>query len=691
MAERETPPSSSVDADNLPEDFSIALHQLGVGEWRERKAAAERILIGARERWGDDPPRVFVEALIEAVLDPDRVDGRAGAHEVLVELGSVVADVVRERLDAEPDRMNVLIDVLGEVGDQSDLPRLENLALDAGTDENLRAAAVSAMATTGGERATPALLRLLDDPSSMLQLYVLDALRESEATVPVQRLAELLEASVSRKAAVELLGYASTEEAIPMLVPRLDDPMPSVRSAAVRALHQLHRSMAETSNAGVVSNALGGLSATLRGRVREQIRSRTPAVAAAAVDLAAMSGDVEALREMLPAMTSVLVFERALEFVARSGGRANGVLLSLTETAEPSQREALFRLIGSMPPEALDPRLIAPLTAALEQPNEALAVAACDTLERVGGRQAMAALYRCCSHEGQLGEHAGDALAAIAERLGGTGRDDLVLIVGGSWPHRGPLARNLCRVVGRLGLVDFVPPLVTMLGSADVGVRVAAALALGQINGEHEGVAALCFSLADEEPQVRAAACRSLGLLSAERSVHALLSATADPSALVRAAAVQALVSIGNSVAMPKLRDLIHDDPSPTVIVHAIAALALSRSEQDLALLMSLCTSEDHEVVKAAARALSGYRAHRATAALLGLLSHTRWDVRWAAAEVLEHRGDPTALHSLRGALEVERDGLVAEVLERAIAELSAAAEASKPDVDDGRGGGSAS
>ena len=85
---------------------------------------------------------------------------------------------------------------------------------------------------------------------------------------------------------------------------------------------------------------------------------------------------------------------------------------------------------------------------------------------------------------------------------------------------------------------------------------------------------------------------------------------------------------------------------------------------------MSLCSAKDHEVVKAAARSLRSFSAHRATAALLGLLDHERWDVRWAAAEVLAARGDVTALGPLRTALENEQDGLVRQVVEQAVSRL---------------------
>lgn len=242
------------------------------------------------------------------------------------------------------------------------------------------------------------------------------------------------------------------------------------------------------------------------------------------------------------------------------------------------------------------------------------------------------------------------------------------MIVGTHWPDMGDLARNLCRVVGALGSPRYASRLVSMMGSADVGVRIAAALAIGQLEGEHEGVGALSFALADEEPQVRAAACRSLA--SAPAAVPSLLSATSDDSPQVRTAAVQALVELDNPVALARLRAIIAEEPVPSVVVAAIAGLGNSALDQDLTMLMSLCTSADWEVVKAAARALTSFAAHRATAALLGLLGHARWDVRWTAAEVLEQRRDGTALASLRVAFEHEEDRLVREVLARSIASV---------------------
>jgi HEAT repeat protein len=379
---------------------------------------------------------------------------------------------------------------------------------------------------------------------------------------------------------------------------------------------------------------------------------------------------------VLDVMSDPLIAEQAMAMVATLGDAAASTLADAAERASGAQREHVLRLVGALPAGAGDPRLVAALTAGLQEPDEDAAAAAAEALERTGERSCLGELYRALGSEGRLGEAAADAMAAILRRAGRAAHEDLQLIVGSSWPEQGALARNLCRVVGGLGSQRFAPHLVSVLGSADVGVRVAAAVALGQLEGEHEGTSALSFALADEEPAVRAAACRSLGQLGAPQAVQSLLSATSDPSPLVRSASVQALVILDNPVALAKLRAIIADDPVPTVVVHAIAGLGSSGLEQDLTMLMSLCTSQDHEVVKAAARALSRFAAHRATAALLGLLGHGRWDVRWTAAEVLTQRADVTAIDALRRCLAAEEDELVRQMLEQAITTLAEGAVA---------------
>jgi HEAT repeat protein len=672
----------------LPPRLLDCIRRFGDEGWRERKQAVEEVLMVLATEQPDGPTfAALIDTLIDGVIDPlesaiyegreheakvvagGGVSARAACQDVLIQLGRASLPKVLQRLDPEDTQSSgtrLMVDMIGQIGGESEIPILTKFLRDPEADENLRASAAAALGEIGGAKAVEALEQLLADESEMLQLYALDALRAASAAVPVERLAPLLDHAVTRKGAAALLGVTASPKAVELLLPLLADDMRGVRAAAIEGIARLRVALADHGPVAAIDDET-------KAKVRELIGHRERDVSIAAIALAGLARDAGAVAAVLPRMEDPMVYERALALVERLGTAANDALVEVLDSLEVASREALYRLIGALPGE-VDQRLINLLLEGLEDPLESVATAACDALKRVGGRSAMAPLYRSCGREGPVGEHAAEALAEVAERLSQSrpsgGHDELLLLIGGSWPQAGALARNLCRVVGRLGLLEFVPPLVSMLGSSDVGVRVAAALALGNIPGDHEGVGALCFSLADEDPQVRAAACRSLGQLREAQSVHPLLAATADPVALVRAAAVQALVAIDNPISLARMREIILDDSSTNVVVHAIAGLGCSNQNQDLTLLMSLCASQDHEVVKAAARALKLYPAHRATAALLGLLSHERWDVRWAAAEVLSERGDVTALGPLERARKLEQDALVRQILGQAIDRL---------------------
>ncbi len=650
--------------------------------WRERKQAVSLLVdLVVHEQPDADTMHRLIERLIDGVVHPVTVSSRAASQEALERLGRASVPHVVKRIRNRSEGARLLVDLIGALGTAAEVPLLIELAADA-DDENMRASAAAALgqlAEVGGPAAQRVLETMLDEPSQMLQLYALDALRTAEAKVAVERLAPLVGRPVTRKAAVAVLGHSESFEALPLLLPLLDEPMLGVRAAVVRSLQRLHRSMATAGQGSVVQEALAGLGAEARTAVRSLLSHRDAEVRQAAAEIVAMLGDADALPLILGAMEDPAIYEQAVKLVGRLGAGANGALVDALGAMEGGgSREQFLRLAGAIRAPAVQPRLMDTIVASLEDPSEVIAVAAADALREVGGRVAMGALYRCLSTDGPLGEHAADALAEVARRVSTGSHDELDLLIGGSWPHEGALARNLCRVVGRLGLIKYVPPLVSLLGSSDTSVRVAAAHAVGSIPGEHEGVGALCFALADEEPHVRAAACRSLGQLRAPQSLQPLLSATSDPSPLVRSAGVQALVAIDNPISLARLREIVLEDPSPTVVVHAIDGLGRSRLDQDLTLLMSLCSSSDHEVIKAAARGLRGFDAHRATAALLGLLSHDRWDVRWAASEVLAARGDVTAVEPLRRAADVEKDELVAQVIQKAIARLEALAGESR-------------
>lgn len=651
----------------LRADLEDALGRFTSERWRDRKQATRDLLGAVKER----PPAphelaALIERLLDGLASPDSVAMRSACHEALVGIGAACGTAIRRRLRAGGPSVRMVVDLLADLGSQDDVPLLVGLLVARG-DDNVRASAAAALGALGGAEAARALEAALADEAEMLRLFALDALARIGARVAPERLAPLLADPVTRRAATAVLGYSEDPAAAGPLVALLVDSMAGVRAAAAVATVRLQRTLALAGGSLAATAALTAADAELlRGRLRELIGHRQGEVKLAALALCEALGDAGALPHVLFAMSDPDLRERAIEFAAGLGVRAVPVLAELVERAPPEARGDLFVLIGAVGPSAGHPRLCQALIDALGESDAHAACMAAAALGRVGGASALEPLALALALEGPAGEAAAGSFAEVALRAVGPRLAQVTPYMSFGERPSGALARNACRVLGLLGRagdVAFVPPLIARLGDRDVAVRLIAARALGQIAGDHEGVAALCLSLSDVDPGVRAAACRSLGQLGAGAAADALLAASRDPSAGVRAAAVRALVELDNPVALPRLREVVLSDPAPAVVIQAIAGLGRSGVEQDVAVLMNLCLVADHEVVKAAIRGLGRCREHRATAAVLGLLSHDRWDVRWAAAEALAERGDATALGPLRRVHAVEPDPLVRQVL----------------------------
>jgi len=674
----------------LPPELERLLARFSGESWRARKQAVKDLQT-AIER--SPPSASAFEALLERLLDgltAESVPARSTCHEMLVYLGARSLEGALRRLELGGRGARMYVDLLADIGGAEQVPLLTAVLLRASEDDNVRASAAAALGAIGGPAAERALKGALASSSDMLQLFALDALRSIGASLAVDTLMPLVENAVTRRAATSLLAHSATPEALELLLALLRDSMAGVRAAAALALVTLDAALADQGRPDAVAGALtGSLDETVRQRLRELVDHRQIEVKIAALELCRMTRDTGALRHVLPDMSEPVVRERAVGFVTSLGAAAGAALAELLPAVPATALADYFVLIGALgdaefdASSPLDARLVAALIDGLAHADPGIASVAATALGRLRAAAAFAPLAEALAAVDPLGEAAAAALASLAEHHG-PGAPPVQALLRGAAAATGARARNLCRVLGALGHGEaspFVPPLVALLGGDEPEVRVAAATALGHIGGEHEGITALCLALADGHQAVRAAACRSLGQLGAASACQALLQASTDDSAQVRAAAVQALVSLDNPVALGRLREIVLSDSAPGVVIPALAGLGHSGSDLDLTMLMSLCRSSDHEVAKAAARGLVRFSAHRATAAVLGLLDHDRWDVRWAAAEVLAERGDLTALAPLRRVQAVEHDPLVRQVLGGAVGRLEglAAADSGEP------------
>lgn len=137
-------------------------------------------------------------------------------------------------------------------------------------------------------------------------------------------------------------------------------------------------------------------------------------------------------------------------------------------------------------------------------------------------------------------------------------------------------------VLARLGAAEIglLPALVEALASASGDVRWAGTRALAELGRLHAEVLPLLLGLVggDERSSVRRMAALALGELAGERpeSIAALLRATRDGDAAVRAAAVSALSGLSEPSAeiAERLSELVTGDPDPRVQRLGCAALA---------------------------------------------------------------------------------------------------------------------
>jgi len=91
---------------------------------------------------------------------------------------------------------------------------------------------------------------------------------------------------------------------------------------------------------------------------------------------------------------------------------------------------------------------------------------------------------------------------------------------------------------------QMTPDLAALAGDSEARVRRRAALGIGRV-GLKEGVPALVTALADADPEVRAMAAFGLGLIAEPSSAPQLIGALADVSPLVRGRAAEGLGQIG--------------------------------------------------------------------------------------------------------------------------------------------------
>jgi len=289
-----------------------------------------------------------------------------------------------------------------------------------------------------------------------------------------------------------------------------------------------------------------------------------------------------------------------------SAAAAARLVADLASVDEKVQTEARKRLA------ALGEAAVAPLMkvlgdAAAPQPHR---LAAAETLAAVG-RPAQAALIGTLKHADTF------VRATAARTLGLTGDVQAVGAVLDALRDKEPAVREKAAwALGQLGnaaaLLDLIAALRT---DPSLDVRTTAADALGRL-GCRAAIEPLIEGLEDEQPPIRAASAKALGLmgpllasgargeLGRKKAVAALLAALADKHGTVRADAAEALGLMRERTAAESLANLLADAD-----LRMVAIEALGRIDERAALraLEKVAADTKDESLRGAAEAAAGF------------------------------------------------------------------------------------
>jgi cellulose synthase operon protein C len=670
-------------------EAAVALRLPGVSErvipWLS--ATDRRMRLAAAELLALYPTARATATLGRVLGDPDQ-EVRIAAATALGASGDPAAamPLLGHLDDTVPEVQARVVGALARLGDPSAVvPLIGKVQHPRPT---VRLAVVQALGKLGDARAASALVLALRDTQGSVRvaaLVALGQLRASEATAPIAALLVDQQDEEVREAALRALARIGTPEALQALLKALETDDPDREDSPVRAaLHDVGRPVV----ARLVECLVGQPSATLadscalalgelevpeapaaivdalrRGVVRPQAALRALAACGSAQSLSTVleylsDPEPRTRRAAIDAATQLLdphhpdgratdPIRRALEasgigaaeraalvsLLGRTGSpRAAKVLAPIAAEADDVMvRVAAIEALGLIGPAGQDRALIEALDADEASVRWAAAVALrrsasgaaaralLDRLEREAERDRAAtaialggALSRC--GDGRMLSRA----FRLLQRSSGAERDALIEAVG-LVPGADSSTRLLRHAAGRAPLGDrakvaevlasdpeAVAGLERLARDVDGSVRANAVWSLGAVGGQAE-TAKVTAALQDRDVAVAGNAAAALGRIGARTHTKVgpeLCRALGDPRSYVRANALLGLaVAQERCGSGDEVRRLLQNDPAPIVrraaarLLHATATPPVDLDRRAL----ERCTDEDPDGSVAAA------------------------------------------------------------------------------------------
>ncbi len=643
-----------------PEVGALLLRALGDEDWRVRKEAVNVSCARAVEL-------DLIEPLVQGICQGDNVGLRNAALDVLETLGPEAAPALIAALPGVPEHARkFVVEALGESGGAQVVTELAKAA--ASEDPNEAGEAIEALARIGGPEAERIMRSRLTARDPFLRMAALDALNRIYAVIPWAELEPLLQDRLLRRVAISALGRAGRVEAIEPLFLALTESTVHVVGAAGIAITKLIAQTPEAAEAAVPR--LWALDNRARAWLRVVLTSSADAEARrAAAELLAWAKDVEALSAIVAHLAGDAPSSQALNALRAWGREAVEPMLALLPILQrPQERAVAIELTADLAlvSDWLDPgvrkRVRGTLRRGLGDAEHAVVEAAARCLAQWADESDAALLVgHALSPDVSVGKACARALEALARRA-----PEAVERALSTTALSGPQGGALAPVIAAVGGPEALDRLQRLLSGDDPGVRRSALFGFGRLGGRRASDF-VALALADEDTEVQVVAAQVLGRIRDENGLASgepeLVLALNSDLSQVRQAAARALGQTGSARAVDPLRELLVSE-DVGVAMAAVEALGHLSPGHLSGILEGAVTHRDSEVVKAALRALADSHDPEAVAPILKALTHSAWDVRKLAAELLGGLGSSHGAQALRTQLAIENDDLARETME---------------------------
>ncbi len=607
-----------------------------------RKASA--YVIG---RLGD--PRA-VDSLISSIHDSEE-DVCCAAIKALSEIGDIraVEPIIYSLKSENKEIQRTAVEALGDLGSKA-INKILELLLDE--DEGVRRNATKAL---GHIWRSPGVVKLGDEDAEIRISATLELGNSGDLRDVQPLIASLKDKDeMVRQAAALALGKKRDPQAVQPLIVALNDESEETCMSAAWALGEIRD-----------PRTIEPLISAIKGG-RERLRG-------SAADALGKFGDnvVQILMAVLQEneLNVRWAATRALSEVL------NIPELSMLASQQSEQRQIAAQALGN----THDPRVVAPLIAALQDDEDGVCKAAAYALGKLGDANAIEPLIkilgsgkdflrstvadvlveyydipwaphlvRIWSRESEIREAAANALGDIGDLRA---VDPLVeaILIGDS-----RVRFVAIKALGKLGSPQAVNPLMIAITDEDSIVRQAAADALVQI--DNLGVAHHIANLRDQNSNVRLAAVRSIEEAGDSRAAGSLFVSLLDEDKRVRDAAIKVLNKFGD-VIIPPLVSALHDDDN-NIREEGVRALGEVRDPRVIDPLIIALKDRNYHVRHEAVRTLGRLKAQRAVNSLIESLWDEEQEVRIVAIEALENIGDSRAVEALVTILNEDDDVL---------------------------------